>query len=63
MNTKKTTNQLISQLMSIPEIDELSDERQREIYHMVIEMVMSAKEDVVKDAEKAISKLRTFSIR
>jgi hypothetical protein len=49
--------------MSIPEIDELSDERQREIYHMVIEMVVSAKEDVVKDAEKAISKLRTFSIR
>jgi hypothetical protein len=58
MNTIKTTNQLISQLMSIPEIDELSDRRQREIYHMVIEMVMSAKEDVVKDAEKAISKLR-----
>ena len=41
---------------------ELSDDDQREMWNMLNDIVDRAKLDIVEDAEKAISKLRVFSL-
>jgi hypothetical protein len=60
MNTR---HKLISDLMNHEAIKALSEDEQRNIYNQIAEIVKVAQLEVVEDAEKAISKLRTFSIR
>ena len=60
MTPEKSTNQLMSQLMK--ELPDMDIEKEGEVWTLVNAIVDRAKLDVVEDAEKAIGKLRVFSL-
>ena len=60
MTPEKSTNQLMRQLMK--ELPDMDIEKEGEVWTLVNAIVDRAKLDVVEDAEKAIGKLRVFSL-
>ena len=64
MTAKKlTTNQLMSRFMkNLEEQNVFTDEELTIIYENLSDIVISAQEKVIEDAERQIAKLRTFSL-
>jgi hypothetical protein len=63
MDSKKTANQLLNELMRQEQIAAMSQEDQRKMYQLIHEVMMTAKMEVIADAENAIAGLRVFSLR
>ena len=60
MTPEKSTNQLMRQLMK--ELPDMDIEKEGEVWTLLNAIIDRAKLDVVEDAEKAIGKLRVFSL-